>query len=238
MKRTSIGMDGSPRTLASPERWAVFDIDGTLLPGPSMEARFVRYAWRAGLIGPRGVCRYFLRILQMVLCGRISRNFRNNKMIYSGIPCKDLDALAEIFVKQEIVPQLAPAGILTAAELKQRGFRILILSGAPLFLAHHLVKTCRADACIAARLGRVDGRYTGALITPHPYGREKRQILLSIASQLGIQFHDSIVFANHASDASHMSLFGEAVAVNGDRRLRQIARLHGWGCETWQALPV
>ena len=45
-------------------------------------------------------------------------------------------------------------------------------------------------------------------------GKRKSAILTDIRRQFGIDFPQSVVFANHHSDAHNMMLFGRAVAVD------------------------
>ena len=44
-------------------RWAVFDVDGTLLAGFSMERRFVDYLLRRKKLPLKNLLNYFLKIL-------------------------------------------------------------------------------------------------------------------------------------------------------------------------------
>ena len=42
-------------------RWAVFDIDGTLFPGGSLERRFLRRMLAEGMLPPQNIARFLYR---------------------------------------------------------------------------------------------------------------------------------------------------------------------------------
>ena len=109
----------------------------------------------------------------------------------------------------------------------------MIISGAPDFLAELLRADYSSDFLISAGLEIDCGRFTGRLSTIHPYGERKRTILEGLAGKEDLEFGRSIAFADHPSDIPHLALFGESVAVNPKRGLREHAQRHGWRIVNW-----
>ena len=84
------------------DRWAVFDIDGTLWAGASLESRFINYFRREHLIPYRNLILYFMK----GLAGTLSRDlgmredaFKGNKMYLKGIPAESIQASAKEFLE-------------------------------------------------------------------------------------------------------------------------------------------
>src|SRR5690606_26231910 len=83
---------------------AIFDIDGTLVEG-STERRFWRYLLKRGHQGPRQVVAYlafWLRYLPKY--GRDTA--KKNKAYLYKLPVARIEALAERFVAEEVLPRL------------------------------------------------------------------------------------------------------------------------------------
>ncbi len=210
------------------QRWAVFDIDGTLLPGESMEAIFIRSLIREGVLSWAAVLKFLGKGAHFLLRLKIEHALKQNKYYLRGLDSREVQEIAAQIFQQEIRKQFADKGEEIIEELRSQGYRILLLSGAPDFLAEQLQRAYQADHVIATRLETENHRYTGRIDGLHPYGLRKTLLMKQTIRQLGIDPQQSLVFANHYSDADHMQLFGTAYAVNPDRKLKQIARQEGW----------
>ena len=66
-------------------RWAVFDVDGTLLPSTSMEQMFIKYALKNGLISPVNLLNYLGRAGMLLLKGKPFDAFKRNKAFLKNI---------------------------------------------------------------------------------------------------------------------------------------------------------
>lgn len=215
-------------------RWAIFDIDGTLFPGGSLERCFMQRMRRNRILPPKRMARFLIAAAQNCLSGKPGQAFRANKTYLTGLEVAAIREAADIFVYEDIIPGLAAEGLQKIARLRGKGYRILLLSGAPDFLAEPLSSSLQVDFLICTRLEVVQQRFTGRIRGIHPYGIAKRQLLLDVAPRLEIDFHHSRVFANHHSDAHHMRRFGSATAVNPTRRLRRIAQQERWEVVYWR----
>lgn len=215
-------------------RWAVFDVDGTLLPRKSMERRFIAHLLRSGCLPWRNVIRQLAGFLSALFSPHPTAAMKANKRYLQGLDEDTVRAAARLFIDQKILPALSPSALQTLLACRRSGFRILLLSGSPDFLIEPLQRVLRAEACISTRPELADSRYTGGLPGMHPYGRNKCLLLCRFQEQNAVNFRDSCVFADHYSDAHHMVLFGQATAVNPGRRLRRLASRHGWRTVRWR----
>ena len=214
-------------------RWAVFDIDGTLIPGLSMEKEFLRYLLAGRLLPAGNLVRFGVRGLIGVLGRGWEEAAKVNKSYLRGFRVRDVDEYAEACFRMRIAPAISKDGLLAVEAMRGRGYGILVISGAPAFLMRHLEPVVRPDYTICTRLMVIGDRYTGEVTGVHPFGRRKRDILRGIGPGLNLDFSESVVFANHHSDVYHMRLFGEAIAVNPTRRLRKAAAEAGWEIAIW-----
>jgi HAD superfamily hydrolase (TIGR01490 family) len=213
-------------------RWAVFDVDGTLLPGTSMERLAVRRLFDAGIITGSMLIRFLLSGLADLAAGGIPRLLRNKKY-FEGIREEDLSAFCEEIIRRTVVPRIPAAAKREMNSLCRNGYRILLVSGAPDVMLHPLALAMGADAAIGTVLETEDGRFTGKVMAEHLYGPAKTAILKEKAGELKLDFERSVVYANDATDAEHMRLFGTAVAVNPRFGLRQEAGRRGWKVVRW-----
>ena len=73
-----------------------------------------------------------------------------------------------------------------------------------------------------------DGTFTGELAGPILHGAEKAVAIQKLAAEQGIDLALSTAYSDSVHDQPMLSTVGHAVAVNGDRRLRTLARKCGW----------
>ena len=217
-------------------KWAVFDIDGTLVPGVSLESRFLGYFRREIHIPYRNMLIYVFK----GIAGFLSRHtsiredaFKSNKMYLRGIPVQPVRDISKRFFTEQVIPSLSARGMEEIENYRSRGYKIMLLSGSLDILVQYFNDVCKPDKIICSELETGNGRFTGRIIGLHPYGEKKRKILEGLRHELKIDFENSTVFANHHTDALHMELFGNIVAVNPTPELQDIAKERGWKIENW-----
>lgn len=215
-------------------RWAVFDVDGTLLPSTSMERIFVPYGFKSGLLPQKNLVFFSLRMIKYLLTGNIVNAVKNNKFYLRNLSVDLIDQEADKFFKEILFPSFSGDGIEKMRSFRKEGYKILVMSGAPSFLTQLLSSICEIDHLISSELEIVEGLYTGEISGLHPYGERKRELLLQAKDELEIDFDKSIAFADHDEDVHHMVLFGRAVAVNPMNKLKKVAIERGWGIEYWR----
>ena len=132
-----------------------------------------------------------------------------------------------------MVPRIPEAVYREMDGLRKKGYRILLMSGAPEFLLGPLAERIGADAAMGTVYEVVEGRFAGGPCGDHLYGSAKTRILGRCKTELELDFRRSVVYANDSSDAEHMRMFGTAVAVNPRKGLRRAAEEEGWRVVWW-----
>ena len=75
------------------------------------------------------------------------------------------------------------------------------------------------------------GGITGRCVGLNPYGENKADLVQQLAEVHGFDLRRSYAYGNHYSDAYKLQRVGYPVAVNPDRKLRQIATANDWPIE-------
>lgn len=208
-------------------RLAIFDIDGTLIPGASSEARFARFLWQQGKLGPRQLMAY------LWFCIRYLPRFglqvtKKNKAYLSGHSEADITALARDFVARVLMPNLHGATRQRLEAHRAAGDVIVLLSGTPQFIADALAVQLDAAHCIGAACATENGAFTMAPPRRHPFGPTKIDAAETLAAAADLPLEQAIAYGDSISDAHLFRVVAEAVAVDPDRRLSAEAAGAGW----------
>ena len=162
-------------------RWAVFDIDGTLLPGASIESRFLTNFRKLHHIPYRNLIIYFLKAVIDTVQGKGNDAFKSNKMYLKSIPSKNVTEFAGEFFQQNIIPLLSKEGITAIETYRAQGYKIMLMSGSLDILVDHLRDVCHPDHIVCSKLEIENDRFTGNIQGRHPYAVRKKQILEELA---------------------------------------------------------
>ena len=116
---------------------------------------------------------------------------------------------------------------------RQSGHQLILISGAPDFLISPLAAALNVPTLFAARLERRNTVYTGAVIPPLPYGRGKRELVMSHAREKGLDLASSFAYGDSPGDTEILQLVGYPVVVNPIRGMGRMARARGWPVVEW-----
>lgn len=208
-----------------------FDVDGTLLPPPSTERRFLRWLLDRRTIGLSHLLRGALSLLVDVPWS--AEKFKANKAYLHGESVERFRGLGAEFVTATIVPTLRRAARETIEQHQRAGDRIILLTGTLDLLAEPLAKALAIDGAICGRLEQTGGRFTGHTIPPHPYGEGKAAALRDHARQTGVDLRDAILYSDNFSDAASFALVGRGVVINPGPPMARLARERGWTIARW-----
>lgn len=206
---------------------AIFDIDGTLVPGASSEVRFARYLWRKGMLGPRQVMafawfvlRYWVRYPRTIL--------QKNKAYLSGLQVSSVAGLARRFVQDELLPVLYTPALARLHEHQAAGDSVVLLSGTPDFIAAALADALQAQTSIGAVCAQTNGCYTAGPPRSHPHGPDKLVAAREIARRTDLPLAQAVAYGDSVHDAWLFRAVGRGVAVMPDDGLRAAAEGEGW----------
>lgn len=207
-------------------RLVLADLDGTLLELPSSERRFIRYLARRRRLGARqwlAAGLFFLRWGWSF--GRAAG--RKNKAYLSGLDVAEVALVARAFVVGEILPRLRPAVVERLRRHAADGDILVLLTGAPDFIAIPVARHIGAECC-ATEPDRRDGRYTARPPRRHPLGVEKLALALVLALGARTELRHCVAYADSGDDIPLLKSVGRVVAVDPDTRLARAAEARGW----------
>ena len=217
----------SPASLA-----ALFDVDNTLIPGEACELRFFRYLWRRGLVGWRELRRSAAWLVRQGASVSI-HPLRERKVYLEGKDPSVIEVCAREFFHEEMLTRVSPKGRERLEAHRQSGHQLILISGAPDFLITPLAAALNVPTLFAARLERLGGRYTGAVVPPLPYGAGKRELIVSHAQEKALELASSFAYGDSPGDTDVLTLVGYPVVVNPIRGMRRVARDRGWPIVEW-----
>ena len=225
---------------------AFFDLDGTLLRGPSLEWRFLRFLYERGQWNPVSLLPWAGRFLAAVTFGesggegeRFLRAMYGNKVYLKNIR----PAAVEVFRPERTVAEFFPEGLLRIRWHAAQVHRIFLVTGTLSPLVERIADALRVRlqqgawpslvGVCATRLEEREGRWTGELLGEAVCGRGKVRAMECLAKEYALDLARSFAYGNNAHDQWMLARVGNPVAVNPSRALRRIAAAAGWPVFSW-----
>jgi HAD superfamily hydrolase (TIGR01490 family) len=225
---------------------AFFDLDGTLVPPPSLEARFLQVLRYRQAIGAANYFRWFLEAVRLAPSG-INRILHANKMYLRRVRVDEADARRDSQQKRGERSSNLRTFFLEALERMawhaERGHAILLVSGtlqalamnaAAALEAHLAAGGVRATIGVyATRLESRNGLWTGRIAGEAMYGEAKARAIKVIAASRSFDLEKCFVYGDSANDRWMLECVGRPVAVNPSNDLTRIANRNGWPILRW-----
>ena len=207
---------------------ALFDIDGTLLPGCSAETIFIRWLAARGVLTLADGARWVGRFLRTLPRGTVAAA-KANKGYLAGKRPETIRAMAADCYARSITPRIPAAARRLVAGHRESGRRIVFLSGTLDCLIERFRDDLGADEAIGSTLLVQDGRYTGDIGGIHPYGGAKAEIARRRWGDGSFDLAGSWAYGDRRSDLALLALFGHPALVDPGRRLAAAANRRGIG---------
>ena len=224
--RRSLSQDVSrsaPR-LASPVTAALFDLDGTLLPGTSAEREFIRFALTTGKqTAPEAILAFLSWAVRIP-----TRGIQSNKTYFGDIEMDLLAETAETFCRQQLTRRIPDQAQRLLAAHRTAGDCLGIVSGAPELLITPLRDLLDLDFVVGTKLACEQGRLTGDLDGPRVSGREKVRQADEVALAYEFDLRESTAYGNAFDDRFLLAAVARPVVVNPDIWLARLAHQKGW----------
>jgi HAD superfamily hydrolase (TIGR01490 family) len=203
---------------------AIFDVDGTLIAGDSLERIFIKFLWRRGELNWRDLFCFGVNALDALLTGRSP--FKANKAYLRRKNASRIRRLARECFELEIVRRLLPGAIDRLRWHQSSGHFPILLSGTLDLLLEPLAEYLGVSARIGTEL-ETEGRiFTGRIAGMHPFGEAKAE---SVRLMNGLfNLNRSFAYADSYADRYMLAQLGYPVAANADPRLRRLAEKRGW----------
>ncbi|MCE2449265.1 MAG: HAD family phosphatase [Candidatus Latescibacteria bacterium] len=203
---------------------AIFDLDGTLLPGTSAEREFIRFALTTGQqTVPRAIRAFLSWVVRIP-----TRGIQSNKTYFGGGEMDLLAETAETFCHQHLTHHIPAQAQRLIATHRTAGDCLGIVSGAPEILIAPLQDLLDLDFVVGTKLACEQGRLTGDLDGPRVSGREKVRQSEEVARTYEFDLRESTAYGNAFDDRFLLAAVAHPVAVNPDRQLARLARQKGW----------
>ena len=211
---------------------AFFDVDNTLIQGSSL----VEFAF--GLARKR-----YFRLSEILPIAWKQLKFRvsgseNAKDVAAGraqalefVKGRSVDELVELC--EEIVDaslaRRAYPGTTQLAEMHlAAGQQVWLVTATPVQLAQVLAQRFGFTGALGTVAEVKDGKFTGRLVGDILHGPGKKHAVAALATIEGLDLSRCTAYSDSANDVPMLSMVGTAVAINPDRKLRDIAGDHGW----------
>lgn len=203
---------------------AIFDLDGTLLPGTSAEREFIRFALQTGKQTAPAAIRTFLSWVVRIP----TRGIQSNKTYFSGVEMDLLAETTETFCQQQLTRHIPDQAQRLIAAHRTAGDCLGIVSGAPEILIAPLKDLLDLDFVVGTTLACKQGRLTGDLDSPRVSGREKIRQADQVARVCEFDLRESTAYGNAFDDRFLLAEVARPVVVNPDIRLARLARKKNW----------
>lgn len=211
---------------------AFFDLDGTLLPGPSLEWRFTAFLIACDALDGSAGARWLAQFAR-----NLSRDPRaameGNKMHFAGLRSSLADDWEDSLTARPI--SFFAEAMERIAWHTTRGHLIFLVSGTIEPLAR--VAARRIPGCVdvyASVLEVRDAHWTGRLVSEHGREDAKEHAVRRFALGYGLNLARSYAYGNGLSDLPMLRSVGNPTVVNPDMGLRRIARRRGWQVSRWE----
>ena len=223
---------------------AFFDLDGTVLPAPSLEWRFVGYLLEHDEISGEHVGRWLARFVADFWHDLHGATVGNKRYL-----CGISEGLADEWEQSLAMEYFCGDALGLFEEALQRivwhgvqGHRVFVVSGtlAPLArvvarrvstLVSAEIEVCATELEIARGVART---WNGRIAGEHMSGGVKLRAVAVVAARYGIDLARSYAYGDSFSDLRMLEGVGNSVAVNPTRRLARVARERGWQTCVWE----
>jgi HAD superfamily hydrolase (TIGR01490 family) len=220
---------------------AFFDLDGTLIPFPSLERRMLRALLYRRAIPAENLMLWAAEALRLAPRG-LSFVRQGNKRYLQGISLKMAAAVAER-VAGEAALAFFPEAVERAAWHASQGHRIVLLTGTLQLLAAEAARSLEAALArrgvngkilvVATRLQEFSGRWTGRVVGFPMFGAAKGVAIRSLAVGMRWDLEDCFAYGDSIHDQAMLECVGHAIAVNASPAMRRVAIREGWRVVDW-----
>ena len=193
---------------------------------------FARVANRKGFVPRRQLVRWGWDHLRYRLRGSSDAQTQAvldvAKDAFAEIPERDVERMAPE-VLAGILPRIYPQMLDEVHRHQDQGRATFIVSAAGNELVRALAAVLGMEGGIGTRweVGP-DGRYTGEMDGPFVYGKGKVEAMRRFAESHDIDLAESWAYSDSVSDLPMLRAVGQAVVVNPDADLFEIARQEDW----------
>jgi phosphoserine phosphatase len=235
---------------------AFFDLDGTLLPPPSLEWRFISYLLWHDKLGTLNIFRWLAHAGRSL--GRGPRHaVEANKQYLAGLSeslVADWGKSLQTGGVNSDTPRAFDEGLQRIRWHQSQDHRVFIVTGTLAPLARDFatrlpgnIEVIATDLSVSSgmrpcAIGSAAGgagktaylsMWTGALAGEHMVGSAKNRALRVIATRHHLELRACYAYGDSIADRAMLEAVGHPTAVNASRSLERLARKCGWQVSQW-----
>jgi HAD superfamily hydrolase (TIGR01490 family) len=210
---------------------AFFDVDGTLVRSNVVTSYFYAVGkLEKGRSKWLRVARAWASVPRWLWLDRVDRSRFNREFfqVYGGMSHGGIRRLFRDGYEEYFGPRLIASAVERARVHRERGDRLVLLSGSPDFIVRPLAERLGAQDCLCPTLAEDNGLLTGEMKEPALAGSAKAEAAREYAARHGIELSACSAYADSLWDAPLLEVVGEAVAVRPDKALSRLAVERGW----------
>jgi HAD superfamily hydrolase (TIGR01490 family) len=211
---------------------AFFDMDNTLLRVETGMS-WVRFLYSRGELAPKMFAKamywsalYRLAVLDMdAVFTKLIADLRGDSE-------DEMIAKCEIWYRDHIAPQVAPAARVALEHHRSAGHLVVLATGSTQYAARPVARGVGIDHVLSSELEVHAGTFTGrpaALC----FGHHKVALAERWARDHAVDLDASYFYSDSFNDLPMLERVGRAIAINPDARLRRHARRRGWPVHEW-----
>jgi len=216
---------------------AFFDVDGTIVKSAIVHY----YVWlRLPLLHPAlrllWMIQFTPKVFYYLLLDKASRTKFNREFYrnYRRLDVEQLRRLAYEKFDTHLRPKIFPDALDRIREHRNRGHRVVLVSGSLDFIIQPLADFLECDHTLTVRLHEEDGKFTGELTTPPLSGEEKSRVITEYAELQGIDLTASYAYGDSSADLPMLRCVNHPVAVNPGKAFRRTALEFSWEIQDWK----
>ncbi len=217
------------------ERYAFFDVDGTLITIKSMFS-FRRYCLgRLGLYrGWKGALRYITHDLKHRSLVRLGAGReRLNRVYYRAF--RGVNRAELLGLIDEWYEEINRSGGLYISrtmqilrEHRDAGVKVVVVSGSFHELLHPILENIGVDHVLATNLETKGGEFTGEIVPPQMIGEGKARAVKDFIESKNIDPAACYAYGDDSSDIPMLSVVGSPALVTSDPGLIDLAGRRAW----------
>jgi HAD superfamily hydrolase (TIGR01490 family) len=209
---------------------AFFDLDRTLLRRSSALALASSFR-RHGVIGRGQLAKAAAWQLLFAARGAGAETVRkaaeDGLMILRGFRVDDLRSLVADAMEPVLKPLVYGEPLRLVQRHRERGEPVYVVSATLQEIVEELASELGFDGAIGSVCEVQDGVYTGRSLRAC-HGDGKAEAIRELAEREGYDLAESTAYSDSHTDVAFLEAVGRPVAVNPDRRLRELALDRGW----------
>lgn len=210
---------------------AFFDVDNTLMRGASLY-HVAFGAWTAKIISLRDITRFVWMQMRFVARGEtvidVTTLRERSLRLVAGHRRSELQLLSADIFDRRIRHRLWPEVVGLTREHLEKGHQVWLVTATASEVSGVIANRLGLTGSLGTELESVDDIYTGRLIGGLLHGARKAEAAAELAEECGIDLANSWAYSDSHNDIPLLTLVGNPVVVNPDKKLREHAVANGW----------